>query len=91
MAVQRDHWHGRGYHLLYESSTPIGPHYDIVGLDQVLGICPLIRLYRNVHGTIPEWAAADRNRAFPVGRADQGSQLGTSTYVLNRLALMFSR
>ena len=91
MAVERDLWHGRGYHILYESSEPIGPHYDIVGLDQVLGICPLSRLYRNLHGTIPEWAAADRDPAFPVGRADEGNVLGTATYVLNHLALMFSR
>eukprot|EP00961_Rhodomonas_salina_P187714 2533362-Rhodomonas_salina.4 len=37
-------------------------------LDSVLGICPLMRLYSNVTGTIPEWAAGQQAKAFLYGR-----------------------
>eukprot|EP00961_Rhodomonas_salina_P226991 3068838-Rhodomonas_salina.1 len=46
-------WHQKGYTLLYETSKQIGPHYDMVQLECVLGIFLLMLLYSNVTGTIP--------------------------------------
>ena len=90
-AVERDFWHARGYEIYYESTPPDGPMYDVVPIDRILGACPLIRLYRNVTGTIPIWAEGQQKQAYPKGRRDTETVLGSKTYVLNNLALKFSR
>ena len=90
-AVDRDFWHGRGYTLLYETTPPIGPHFDVIGSERLLGICPLMPLYRNMHATIPEWAQNQQAAAFPLGRSDRPNQKGSRTFIINRLALAFSR
>ena len=84
-------WHARGYSLLYETSEPIGPHYDVVPLDRILGLCPVMRLYRNVSGTIPDWAVNQQAQAYPVGRRTTDRKLGSATYVVNKLGLKYSR
>ena len=87
----RDIWHSRGYTTLYETTAPIGPHYDVVPIDRVLGQCPLMRLYRNVSGTIPQWAESQQVAAYPCGRRQTNARLGSSTFVINQLGLKYSR
>lgn len=91
VAVERDMWHTKGYEILYETTEPKGPSYDIVAMERILGLCPVIRLYRNLHGTIPEWASKQCASAFPVGRRHLPTKDGSRTYAVNSLALKFSR
>ena len=90
-AVEDDLFHGLGYQLLYETVGPIRPQYEVVPVERILGLCPLIRLYRNVSGTIPEWATKQQNTAYPVGRRSTDTKEGSKTYVINILGLKFSR
>eukprot|EP00961_Rhodomonas_salina_P165615 2231535-Rhodomonas_salina.1 len=74
-------WNPKGYTLLYKMSKPIGPHYDVVQLDCVLGTgCQLMWLYSNVTGTIPEWVAGQQAKAFPYGRKSTVQVPGSPTY-----------
>ena len=109
-------WWERGYELYYETTNP--PWYDCKPVDRVLGLAPLIQMYGNEHGTIPEWAKSCRDDCFPWGEAHgadvnpagsssqsrkrrrgqdnvaaprRAPKEGSKTYLLNRLALMFSR
>lgn len=84
-------WHSRGYTILYETSKPDGPHYDVISVDRILGMCPLFRLYRNQDGTIPIWAEQQAKKAYPVGRRSTEKNPGSATYVVNNLGLKFSR
>eukprot|EP00961_Rhodomonas_salina_P257106 3474488-Rhodomonas_salina.1 len=60
-----------------------------------LGECPLICLYHNVTGTIliSSWAEGQQKQAYPMGRLDTETvlRLGSKTYILNNLAIKFSR
>jgi hypothetical protein len=80
-AVENDLFHGLGYQLLYE----------VVPVERRLGLCPLIRLYQNVSGRIPEWATKQQNTAYPVGTRSTDTKEGSKTYVINVLGLKFSR
>ena len=86
-----DMQHGKGYRLLYETTKPVGPHYDVVPLERILGLCPVIRLYLNSNSTIPEWVANSAEGAFPVGRKSTKTEPCSATYVINNLGLKFSR
>jgi hypothetical protein len=88
-AVIRDIWHARGYQLVYETSGV--HHYDVLSAGRILGLCPLMRLYRNVHGTIPEWATRQQKAAYPNGIRHTSAKVGSKTYVVNLLGLKFSR
>lgn len=90
-AVERDMWHAKGYSILYETSEPTGPLYHVTTVDRILGICPLMRLYRNVDGTIPEWADGQKAQAYPTGRKSTKGTPGSATFVVNDLGLKFSR
>ena len=50
-----------------------------------------MRLYRNVSGTIPQWAEGQQNVAYPIGRRQTDRLAGSATFVINRLGLKFSR
>ena len=91
LAVICNMWHARGYPILYETSGPKGPHYDVVPVQRILGICPLMRLYRNVHGTVPEWADGPNSASYPLGKRHEANSPGSKTYVLNLLGLSYSR
>ena len=90
-------WALKGYELLYDTSqtsSKPGPWYDCVPINRVLGLAPLIPLYRNLSGTIPEWDESEvdgdrrnpKKYAYPVGKAGR-----SKTYVLNKLALSYAR
>ncbi len=90
-ADARDMWHWKGYRLLYETTKPVGPHYYVVPLERILGLCPVICLYRNSNATIPEWVANSAEGAFPVGHKSTKTEPGSATYVIINLGLKFSR
>ncbi len=81
-AATPDLWHGKGYRLLYETTQPVGPHYDVVPLERILGLCPVMRLSCNSNATIPEWVANSAEGAFPVGSKSTKTEPGSATYVI---------
>ena len=97
-AVDRDLWHGRGYEIYYESTPPDSPHLDVIPIWQILGACQVMPLYCNTTATIPNWAKDQKAQAFPYGCSDSAPYgptkivlRGSKTYLLNKLALKYSR
>ncbi len=90
-AVQHDLFHSLGYEIYNEKSEPVGPEFDVVPLSRILGLYPLIRLYRNLDGTIPVLASKQAQMAFPACCQSTDKDPGSKTYILNRLALKYSR
>jgi hypothetical protein len=75
--------------MVYETSGV--PHYDVLSVGSVLGLCQLMRLSHNVHGTVPEWATRQQKAAYPNGIRHTSAKVGSKTYVINLLGLKFSR
>jgi hypothetical protein len=58
---------------------------------RVLGLCQLMCLSRNVHGTIPEWAKTSWKSTYPNGIRHTSSKVGIKTSVISILGLKFRR
>ncbi len=44
-----------------------GLEYNMVVVNRILGLCPMMSLYHNPAGTIPEWATSQSKNLFPPG------------------------
>ncbi len=73
-----------------KTNKPVNQHYDIVPLERILGLCPVICFYCNLNTTIPEWVANSAEAAFPVGSKSTKTEQGSATYVIYNLGLKFS-
>ncbi len=58
--------------------NPVGLHCNVVPLERVLGLCPVLCLDSNANTSIPEWVANSTEAAFPVGRKSTKTEQGNT-------------
>jgi hypothetical protein len=85
-------WEALGHAKLYETTPPLGPWWDIIPVNTILGHAILVPNYDNNSATIPAASSKKRDRCFLFGRAD-GAETpgsGSKSYYVNQYAVDFT-
>jgi len=98
MAGVQDALASMGYTSLYMPTEEGKVWYDILPLERILGIAPIIPDYESKNACIPTSVRARKDVCFPVGMATTLkrdrvtiSKLGSPLYYVNRLAWLYGR
>ena len=87
-----DALHRLGNDMVYETTEPLGPWYDVIDVRYILGPALLAPNFENPASTIPEHRSRSCASCFPVGSADRANREGSGShlYYINKYAFSFS-